>query len=323
MIDKPIEINHVLLNVNSLSVEKKGADEKSVVDALEKYCIGAVKVNSEESISFCSKIGLLQRYKNRLIMTSAGKEFYNMRTVESNTTMLDLNTLQKQFILDLIFDSPYQDQISLILNDFGLDYSKSIWFYDSEKPNPKWPNPLTTFLFDCEFLIQNNHRIEVNSQTNHLLSKIKHRVSRTEEQLLKILDKQRITGEKAEELTIELEKRRLSMDGFEYLSLAVHRISKEDVFAGFDIISYDGKDSSLDHDRFIEVKGTTGKNPIFYWSKNEIETAKRLGSRYWIYIWTEVGSSSPVLLHRIRNPYLTLFKERAKRPEPVLYAIEL
>jgi len=104
----------------------------------------------------------------------------------------------------------------------------------------------------------------------------------------------------------------------------IQQISKEDVFAGFDIMSFNGKNSSLEYDRFIEVKGTSGIEPIFYWSKNEIEKAKELGKRYWIYLWTEVKFSfKGILFKSIQDPYQVLFSRKEKRPEPVRYMVEL
>jgi hypothetical protein len=139
-----------------------------------------------------------------------------------------------------------------------------------------------------------------------------------------ILKVQGIIGDVAERLTLDYEKRRLAKEGFGHLSLAVHIISKEDVFAGYDIVSYNGKNSSLDHDRFIEVKGTVGNEPVFYWSKNEIDTASRYGRNYWIYLWTNVETSGRGTLYRvIQDPYALFFKKEGILIEPVMYKVNL
>ena len=52
--------------------------------------------------------------------------------------------------------------------------------------------------------------------------------------------------------------------------------------AGYDIVSYDS-DEAVEYDRFIEVKSYVG-SPHFYWSNNEIETAKLYGNKYYIYL---------------------------------------
>ena len=54
-----------------------------------------------------------------------------------------------------------------------------------------------------------------------------------------------------------------------------------------------GKESDdIFPDRFIEVKGTTGKKFSIFWSGNEIEKAKELGTEYWIYSVTEIDLST-------------------------------
>ena len=50
----------------------------------------------------------------------------------------------------------------------------------------------------------------------------------------------------------------------------------------------DDKSDDLIPDRFIEVKGTTGKNFSIFWSQNEIEAAQELGVKYWIYFVREI-----------------------------------
>jgi hypothetical protein len=50
-------------------------------------------------------------------------------------------------------------------------------------------------------------------------------------------------------------------------------IASYDSAAGYDILSFEAS-SSVEHDRFIEVKAYTGKTPYFYWSRNEMQVAK-------------------------------------------------
>ena len=83
-------------------------------------------------------------------------------------------------------------------------------------------------------------------------------------------------------------------------------ISKIDVSAGYDIVSFESLESIF-VDRFIEVKSYS-KEPYFYWSKNEIETARIKGDRYYLYLvdrdFIHVNDYSPVI---IQNPYSTIF----------------
>lgn len=99
------------------------------------------------------------------------------------------------------------------------------------------------------------------------------------EQLKKQLEQQELQGEAAELFVMEYEKRRLFATDKEE---SIKRISVIDVAAGYDILSYESE-ASLEYDRFIEVKSFSG-NTHFYWSENEIETAKLYEDKYYIYL---------------------------------------
>ena len=99
------------------------------------------------------------------------------------------------------------------------------------------------------------------------------------ELLAKDIDKQEELGKIAEEWVVQFERNRLSNH---LLCDQVRRISEESVSAGYDILSFTF-DSSLTHDLFIEVK-SHGSEKRFYWSRNEIDTAKSLGERYALYL---------------------------------------
>ena len=93
----------------------------------------------------------------------------------------------------------------------------------------------------------------------------------------------------------------------------VQKVSELDVGAGYDIISFDRQNDKLIPDRFIEVKGSRGNNVKFYWTRNEIEKAKVLGQKYWIYFIRGVETkneshfTAPVL---IQDSYSRVSKNR-------------
>lgn len=99
------------------------------------------------------------------------------------------------------------------------------------------------------------------------------------EKLKKQLEEQEIQGEKAEQFVLRYETERLANNP--YVN-KIKQISVIDVSAGYDILSY-MDENSVKHDRFIEVKSYLG-NPHFYWSQNEMETAKLYENRYFIYL---------------------------------------
>jgi len=118
------------------------------------------------------------------------------------------------------------------------------------------------------------------------------------ESMKKQLEEQEEQGEKAELYVLEYERNRLAESDN---SSQVKRISEIDVSAGYDIVSYDDKNSAV-FDRFIEVKSFKG-NVHFYWSKNEIDVAMFLGDKYYIYLINIDEINEPNYIpHIIKNP---------------------
>lgn len=107
-------------------------------------------------------------------------------------------------------------------------------------------------------------------------------------QLQKKLEANTKAGEKAEQFVLEYERRRIKND---QLIKEIRIISIIDVLAGYDIVSF-SSDTSIFHDRFIEVKAITADNS-FFWSRNELEVAKLKGQEYCLYL---------VNLSEIQNP---------------------
>ena len=99
------------------------------------------------------------------------------------------------------------------------------------------------------------------------------------EQLKKQLEMNSAAGEKAERFVLEYERKRLETSLFVE---KIRIISDIDVCAGYDIVSFNTTDSE-DYDRFIEVKAIA-KSRTFYWSINELNTARLKGKQYFLYL---------------------------------------
>jgi hypothetical protein len=104
-----------------------------------------------------------------------------------------------------------------------------------------------------------------------------------ESELRTLLDEQAALGRAAEVLTVEYERQRLRTAKAVAEALLVCRVSETDVAAGYDIESFAGQSPTLQPDLFIEVKASRHRRMRFYWTRNEYETARRLGSAYSIY----------------------------------------
>jgi hypothetical protein len=101
----------------------------------------------------------------------------------------------------------------------------------------------------------------------------------TLDDLIEKQQQQEEQGRLAEEFVVNYEKARLLWSS---LSDSVKQISDLDVAAGYDILSFDNIDAT-EYNRFIEVKSFHSRAQ-FFWSSNEYETSKKLGSRYHLYL---------------------------------------
>ena len=128
-------------------------------------------------------------------------------------------------------------------------------------------------------------------------------------------------GRLAEQWVLGFEKRRLSTHP---LRDQVVRVSDDNVNAGYDIASFLSI-GSLHYDCFIEVKSYTG-HKRFYWTRNEISTARLLGEKYCLYLVDrdKMGllDYSPQI---IPGPYSALFESKASGWEisPSVYECEI
>ena len=98
------------------------------------------------------------------------------------------------------------------------------------------------------------------------------------EELQKKLSQDAELGEQAEKFAWKYETSRLKQLDINKEPISISSI---DVMAGYDMISYESK-SSENFDRFIEVKAVSKLG--FFWSRNEYETAKRKGEKYYLYL---------------------------------------
>lgn len=134
------------------------------------------------------------------------------------------------------------------------------------------------------------------------------------------LDELKVQLERLEEFGTEAE---LFVLAFEKHRLQAHpsigriqRVSDNHVNAGYDIESFNDTESIF-LDRFIEVK-SYAENAVFYWSQNEIETAKELAQKYFLYLVDRNKMLQSNYVPRMfQNPYQKIFENEfwEKTPE--------
>lgn len=159
-------------------------------------------------------------------------------------------------------------------------------------------------LINCGFLIVHRKDYErsytVAKEYEYNLSKFIGRQKKeiSLEQLHKQLQHNEEIGCLAENYVLEYEKNRLK-DNIK--AMEIKRISEIDVNAGYDIVSFENTFSDK-YDRFIEVKAISNRDG-FYWSKNEMDIARRKGAQYYLYLVDlhkiNVKGYNPII---IKNP---------------------
>ena len=188
---------------------------------------------------------------------------------------------------------------------FGFKYSNfKQLLIDFSILEPQTINESTHYLVSREYL---------NVFRSELLSEIKKK-QLSPEQLKAIQEAQRIKGEEAERFVLDFELRRLNGKS------GIVWVADYSVSDGYDIASFETEESSL-NDRFIEVKSFSGV-PRFFWSRNEIETSKLKGKKYYLYLINRdemfIDGYEPKF---INNPYENILKSEAWNKQVEKYYI--
>ena len=257
--------------------------------------------NYDEIETFCLKLNLIIKNDAEIKLTEFGIELFEL--FENDLSLANKKIVEQCFEIQDI-----KKNIENALEKFHYSNGKK-WF-------PKWDVvnlfenvQILPILYQTGFLQKNDLSVIVNPEFDKLISKkVKKKI--TLEQLEKNLEHQKKIGDIAEEIVLNFEKNRLKNLGFEDESNKTRKISIDFANAGYDIESFNGKTSDGLPNRFIEVKGTTKKELDFHWSINEINTAKNLGSNYWIYHVSEIDVQNKISINEpkmINNPYDNIF----------------
>lgn len=124
------------------------------------------------------------------------------------------------------------------------------------------------------------------------------------EQLRKSLEQKDEAGKQGELFVLQYEQNRLK----EHPHFnKIERIAETYTNAGYDIQSFNHLDSFI-YDRFIEVKSYRDEI-AFYWSKNEVEKAKQLKTKYYLYLVDRSSINDDNYVPKIfQDPYKKIFE---------------
>ena len=257
--------------------------------------------NYDEIETFCLKLNLIIKNDAEMKLTKFGIELFEL--FENDLSLANKKIVEQCFEIQDI-----KKNIENALEKFHYSNGKK-WFPKWDVVNLFEDTQILPILYQTGFLQKNDLSVIVNPEFKKLIS-LKYKKKIPLEQLEKNLEHQKKIGDIAEKFVLNFEKNRLKNLGFEEESNKIRQISIDFSNAGYDIESFNGKTRDGVPDRFIEVKGTTKKEFSFYWSINEINTAKELSSNYWIYHVSEIdvqnktSSNDPKM---INNPYENIF----------------
>ena len=239
----------------------------------------------------------------------------------------ELNEAQRVFLVErCVFGGPYMSMVAEILGSFREDVVRQSLFCDLRSSRLNGPLHQSTVSFLCSVgvLVGEGDVVWVAPHYRPHVSRLRARVLMSIEELDEALQRQREQGLAAEEWAVEFERERLRKKFCHAEADAVRRVSDMDICAGYDIASFDGRSENFTFDRFIEVKSTTRPEAGFMWSRNEIETARRLGETYWLFVLTTFRPSGPPpRLISIRNPASLLGARGRISLEPIQFRAEL
>ena len=279
----------------------------------EKHLKGAP--NYKETIEFLSKIGSISIKGNKIILKPEYKAALKILKEAPNREGVIREYLIRIFIVN---KNCFSKNISDFLTLFQLRNDK----YEFS-PNPHqrlFYSGLRNLLISIGFLELDPDKREVVVSEEFVqiykASLISEALSL--DALLDIIQRRNKLALAAELEVLKYEKKRLSR--FPILVDKIEHVSLEDVCAGYDIksynIGYDEKGHPIP--RYIEVKAVSPVNFSFYWSRNEIDKARKSRQQYYLYLVPVLGNKDfdvkniLVIKHAYLNVYRNYKKWRRK-----------
>ena len=194
-------------------------------------------------------------------------------------------------------ESMFADELNAYILNFNTnDYTFIL--KDSDKYEFK---EIANFLACLDILSINDNVHKIEKEYIKLLFENKKKF--TIKQLIKLQERNRDKGRKAEFLILELERTRLRKLGINKEPIHV----ADDLSLGYDILSYDVKSSKL-IEKYIEVKAVPSDYVNFYWSDLEVKKAEEFSEKYYLYLLpNQNGAFFTDSVHIIHNPFQKIF----------------
>lgn len=264
--------------------------------------------NFETTVSFLRDIRFLKYSNDRIILTKRTDSF-----IEDNK--IKRKKLKSEIISLLAWEiKKYQKLIINYINMFSEIDGKLI--HRPSMDERIIYSSLRNFLIEIGLInhSRKNNNYYLNNKYYEVIKMIlPSRKKLTPKKLKKIQEENEKIGLKAELEVLEYEEKRLSK--YPNLVQNIIHIASRDVSAGYDILSWELKNNKGKKvPRYIEVKAVRVDDYCFYWSRNEINKAKELNVKYYLYLVPVVGNMvfSMDKLEIISNPIKNVFNNSTK-----------
>jgi hypothetical protein len=277
------ELNRLLVIASDLRSGASALMKSSLLLACKQSTFQGGFQNHGAALDAALRLGLLVLQPNsRLEITDIGAHFLSLNPER----YYELRTAQTPFLFKILVDEgPLRTQASEMAalmeadREVGtLSLSRTGLKRSSEEASSCFSALLVLGVFEPH---GDSWRVRPNFLRQ--MSQLRQLACLRESEFQALLDEQAALGRAAEVLTVEYERRRLGNAEAMAEALLVSRVSEFDVGAGYDIESFAGRSPDLRPNLFIEVKASRHRRMRFFWTRNEYETALRLGSAYSIY----------------------------------------
>ncbi|RLC76889.1 MAG: hypothetical protein DRJ03_18575 [Chloroflexi bacterium] len=304
------------------------ADEPKPFEDVKKYCLDKsidFVYSVDGIVGLLSFIGWVAEYDDGLVLSKPKNQLSSVKSdvvfkqliVEALFRKLKENGLLHRFMpLDAVKFDTANNTIALRSNNIPLEFSglrNLLIEFEFLSVHDLMTNLL---LVSPEFADFFEKKVIVWIKRENLRGVLADSLSYN--QFISIQRVKEEYGEQAEDFVLLFEQARLK----NHPDIGKIRIiSKLDVSAGYDIVSFNSLQSK-EADRFIEVKSYSGKIS-FYWSVNEVRIAQMKGTKYFLYLvdrqYIDDEDYEPLI---IQDPYLRVFLSNAWNKDSQSWFIE-
>lgn len=225
------------------------------------------------------------------LISPEGPGFAVSEEVSELSDSVEFEGLLKQMILSrlLLTSHPWREMLLEFLGNFSL--VDSVFTFRPSGQIGLLYSGIRNILIATNFLDyqENQRRYIVRQDQVEIFRRYFGGKKKSPKELQNELKKQADIGRRAEERVLAYEQARLRR--YPDLMKRISHIALENTLAGYDISSFEAYESG-ETPRFIEVKAVSVTDYKFYWSRNEMQEAERLGKQYWLYLLPVSGNGT-------------------------------